>query len=347
MEGLFPIKLSSGGEEVIPLLYSATKILEVRSATLQTLYEDGKDYFLRDGKLVIPPSSAIPIMPEDEYYPDHVEKDKSFWKTGGGYIAFTPFEYFHNRQAVVTYEHESVWDGPVPAGKLNALPKLTGRLSKGDPIKVLFYGDSITCGYNSSGKVKAEPFQPDWTELVMESLRKRWPGVPFDSVNTAVGGKSSGWAVEQAEERAAAHTPDLAIIAFGMNDGTFRVPAEQFRANIQAIMDSVLAKQPDCEFLLLSTSLANPEVVLCNDRQREPGEDPTSMDHKSFAGNQTDFLPALRALEREGVVVADMTSLHSYMLQSKRFRDMSGNNVNHPNDFFARVHAQLIMATLT
>jgi hypothetical protein len=345
-ESIFPTKQPNSGEEVIPLLYRASKILEVRSATLLTAYEEGKDYSLRDCKIVIPQGSAIPVMSGDEFYPDRVEPGTSFWRKGGGYVVFAPWERIHICQAVVTYEHEDAWSGPVPTGKLNSLPKLKKRLTEGKSVKILFYGDSITCGYNSSGIVNAEPFMPDWTELVMADLKSKWPDVPFTSVNTAVGGKSTDWAVENAEERAAAHKPDLAIIAFGMNDGTGRVPAETFRENILAVMRSISARSADCEFLLLATSLANPEVLLFNERQRAPGEDPCVMDHRSFEGNQTDFLPALRSLEGEGVIVADMTTLHAHMLKSKRFRDMSGNNVNHPNDFFARVHAQLIAASL-
>jgi lysophospholipase L1-like esterase len=226
------------------------------------------------------------------------------------------------------------------------LPKLKKRLQSALPVKLLFYGDSITCGYNSSGKVNVEPHLPDWTLLVTESLKKDWPAVPFGYLNTAVGGKSSGWAVENAVERAANHTPDLAVLAFGMNDGSGNTAPEQFKDNIVSVMSAVLNKNPSCEFLLLATSLANPEVLRFNERQREQGEDPCAMDHRSFEGNQRDFLPALLSLEREGVVVADMTTLHGHILKAKRFHDMSGNNVNHPNDFFARIHAQLIMATL-
>jgi lysophospholipase L1-like esterase len=346
-ESILPLRQDSGKEEIIPLLYKASRIIEVRSATLQSLYEEGKDYSLLEGKLRIPSGSAIPIMPVEDYYPDHVEKDKSFWRKSGGYIAFTPWEYFHNCQAVVTYEHKSSWDGPVPYGKLNLLPKLAERLRSGKAVKVLFYGDSITCGYNSSGKVNAQPYLPDWTQLVMRFLKTRWPDVPFSDVNTAVGGKSSDWAVKEAQVRAADHMPNLAIIAFGMNDGTGRVPAANFKANILAVMDTVTAAKPECEFLLVATSLANPEVLLFNERQREPWEDPCMMDHRSFAGNQTDYLPVLESIEREGAVVADMTSLHTHILKTKRFHDMSGNNVNHPNDFFARVYAQLVATTLS
>lgn len=344
-ESVFPLK-QSADEEVIPLLYRAERIIEVRSATLETPFTEGKDYLLRDGMLVIPAASAIPVMPPEEYYPDHVENDRSFWRAGGGYIAYALAERMHVCQAVVTYEHRDSWKGPVPERKLSRLPRLHQRLENNLPVKVLFYGDSITCGYNSSGKVGAAPFLPDWTRQVMDALSRRWPGTAFSSENTAVPGQSSDWGVKEAETRAAAHHPDLAVIAFGMNDGTGRVAAEVFQSNIRAMMDTVLTKNPHCEFLLLATSLANPEVLLYNQRQRNPGEDPRVMDHKGFAGNQTDFLPALLALERNGVIVADLTTMHQYLLTRKRFRDLSGNNVNHPNDFSARIHAQVILSTL-
>lgn len=344
-ESVFPLKTESG-EEVIPLLYSADEILEVRSATLKKLFELGKDYLLRDGSIVIPEGSEIPVMPPEEYYPDHVKVDESFWRTGGGYIAYTPADHIHNAQAAVTYSHCDKWTGPVPESKLHLLPKLKSRLENKEPVKVLFYGDSITCGYNSSGKVGAEPFLPDWTELVMAGLELSWPETLFTSENTSVPGQSSDWGAREAENRGAVHKPDIAVIAFGMNDGTHRVSAEAFQSNIKAIIECVKGKNPDCEFLLLSTSLANPEVLLFNERQRQPGEDPCVMDYKSFAGNQTDFLPALLELEKSGAIVADMTTMHQYLLSKKRFRDLSGNNVNHPNDFFARIHAQVILAAL-
>ena len=40
-----------------------------------------------------------------------------------------------------------------------------------------------------------------------------------------------------------------------------------------------------------------------------------------------------------GAAVADITAMHRYVSSRKRFIDMTGNNVNHPNDFFHRLHA--------
>ena len=38
--------------------------------------------------------------------------------------------------------------------------------------------------------------------------------------------------------------------------------------------------------------------------------------------------------------------LREAILEKKRYYDMTGNNVNHPNDFMARVYAQTIIKTI-
>ncbi len=42
-----------------------------------------------------------------------------------------------------------------------------------------------------------------------------------------------------------------------------------------------------------------------------------------------------------------MTSLHRALLSSKPYYHMTGNNVNHPNDFLSRVYAQAVVWALT
>ncbi|MBR5529062.1 MAG: hypothetical protein IKU57_01165, partial [Oscillospiraceae bacterium] len=66
----------------------------------------------------------------------------------------------------------------------------------------------------------------------------------------------------------------------------------------------------------------------------------------NFLGKQEEYLPVLESMETEGVVVADMTTYHKSLLAHKRYYDMTGNNVNHPNDFLARAYAQLLWQTV-
>ena len=121
--------------------------------------------------------------------------------------------------------------------------------------------------------------------------------------------------------------PDLCIIGFGINDGTKLYALEFYRRNIQTIIDTARAANPNSEFVLIATMLANPEVG-------------------DFAGCQKDYLPVLQAMETEGVAVMDMTTFHETLLAQKRYCDMSGNNVNHPNDFLARGYAQVLWQTV-
>ena len=44
--------------------------------------------------------------------------------------------------------------------------------------------------------------------------------------------------------------------------------------------------------------------------------------------------------------VADFGEMQNHILKTKRFIDTTGNNVNHPNEFMARCHAQVVSELL-
>ena len=55
---------------------------------------------------------------------------------------------------------------------------------------------------------------------------------------------------------------------------------------------------------------------------------------------------SLKKFEKEGIALVDIGAIQKEILKNKRFIDITGNNVNHPNDFFIRVHAQALSALL-
>lgn len=325
-ETLLPVREADGSIRPMPLLYPAEEILSVRGATLETEYRPGRDWALAEGRLVIPAGSEIPVMDHDDYYPP-ADDGHCFPHSEGGFIRFGEGAYFHRRQIAVSYRHGGKWDGPVPTDKTALLPRTAKLLRSGEAMNCLIFGDSISTGANASGVVGAPPYQKPWYELTAEGLAAFYGTAGIRLLNTSVGGKTSAWGRDTARENAAALRPDLCVIGFGMNDGSGRVPPETFIGNLTAIMETTRAENPACEFVLIATTLANREV-------------------KGFLGNQADYLLPMLALEREGVCVADMTSLHAALLRRKAFRDMSGNNVNHPNDFLSRAYAQLMLRTL-
>ena len=225
----------------------------------------------------------------------------------------------------------------MPAGKPELLPGTLAKLEAGKALTIVYYGDSITEGYNASGTkpasagddyVPCEPFQPRYADLVTDFLEAVYPNADITEYNTALSGMDSNWGVENAKVNAADCCPDLVVLAFGMNDGTVQMSAADFCANLESIMATVLNENPDCEFVLVSTTLSNPDVPF-------------------FWGTQETFVSEMLKLEKPGAAVADMTTLHADLMAAKRFCDMTGNNVNHPNDFLGKTYAQLIFQTIT
>lgn len=327
-ESVMVRKDADGSIPDIPLLYTAKKIVSVRSSDLKTVYKAGKDYRLVAGKLHIPAGSAIPSVKHSFYYPaqktdDSMKLNKNY---GEGYIFFKEGDAMHTMQLAVTYTHADSFDGPIPAYKGDKLPKTQAKLKNGETLRLCIYGDSISNGGNSTQRVSAAPFASTWYQMLADKLEKNFPNTAVAMENHSVGGKTSQWGMEN-RHNAVRYGPELCVIGFGMNDGTAKIPAETYIANIKAIMEAARQANPHCEFVLLATMLPNPETA-------------------NFLGCQEDYLPALLGLEEDGVAVADMTTFHKTLLRHKRYFDMSGNNVNHPNDFLARAYAQVLWQTI-
>ena len=122
------------------------------------------------------------------------------------------------------------------------------------------------------------------------------------------------------------------LLAFGMNDGSR--PPEETAANCEAVARRVLALRPDAAVLLVSTMLPNPDASngwFASHPLQEPA-----------------LLRLAASLREEGAAcdVARVTSASEAVLRKKRFLDYTGNNINHPNDFFSRVYAQTLLETL-
>ncbi|MEG0766693.1 MAG: SGNH/GDSL hydrolase family protein [Clostridia bacterium] len=327
-ESILPLADAQGDIAPIALLYPVTEVHCVQSATLDTLYHPGIDYRIEDGLLVIPRTSAIPRMTMETYRPSQQLPGQTFRHAdGNGWIAFHEGHFFHAHQTVISYHHDAPWTGYVPPCKQHLLPRTARMLAEKQDFRLLFYGDSITTGANASMRTHIEPFQPDWCTLVARQLEHHHQHPEITVFNTAMGGKDSAWGLLEVDARAAQLHPDLVVLAFGMNDGSARRPAAEFSAHTAAIMAAIRRENPSCEFLLVASMLPNREV-------------------DGFFGMQPDYAPALLAMETEGICVADMMHVHQSLLARKSYRDMTGNNVNHPNDFLIRIYAQVLLATM-
>lgn len=317
----------------IPLLYTPDEIISVTNAAHNVVYTEGKDYLLRDSVLYIPENSDIQIMRWDEYNPTNVSPNRynasGFTCLSGGYLKFAEGAEFHNAQYAISYRHSDIWSGYYPVYDPNRLIKTHKLLAEGKPFTFGFLGDSITVGANSSELVNTEPFAPIWPVMVCERLRQI-SGCDIQYINRAVGGTTSGWGDENTTEFFKNDIPDLFVIAFGMNDASGGVDKFVFRNHCRQIALQIKNLNPECEFIFVSTTLPNP---LASQFVR---------DHETHE----ELLLELAEEFGNSAVVGRMTSMHLKLMEKKHYYDMTGNNINHPNDFLARVYAQTLLALI-
>ena len=325
-ESLLMVSAGAGLPEA-RLLFRPEQIVSLTDSALRTEYVYGIDWLYDPvaNAIRLPAGSRAPFLTEDELYPP-VPGPDTLYRTGGGHIlGKMSGGFFHEKQLAVTYRIASNdWGGPVPVFEPGLLPRTIGRLTAGSPLKIAFFGDSITLGADASGYLNVPPFMPGWEKLVERKLIGSYSSA-VSTVNLSLYGKNSIVGAESAAALVAPEKPDLVVVAFGMNDGAVVSP-DAFRNNIRTIIQDVKAGHPPAEFILVSTMLPNPET--------------------SFYAMQASYREELAKLVGPGVALADMTRIHQELLLRKPYRDMTGNHINHPNDYLVRWYAQVVSALL-
>jgi lysophospholipase L1-like esterase len=324
-ETLLPTSCDGASAEA-NLAFIPSRVVSVKNYALTKTYVEGEDYIMDGRTLRLTENSSIPFFGYGElYHHDPNAKPGAMRTLDGGYLTFSETAYFNDKQLAVTYEHDDAWDGPIPASAGKFLPRTFQTLKKGRTLKLVVFGDSISFGASASGTCIRAPWMPRWGDLVAEELHRAY-GAEIDYINPSLGGMVSSWGRDTVDGLVSFEKPDLVIIGFGMNDAGGGVSAEQFVANTRSMMASVRKKNPAAEFILLMSFQPNPQW-----------RTPDLMQN---------YLEAFKSMEGKGVAVADVWSVHGYLLKHKTYWDMTGNHVNHPNDFMTRIYAQTLLATL-
>lgn len=295
----------------------------------QVVFEEGRDFTCTAGtqEIILPVGSRIPsFTPEQLRRPAGSQKYRLTHRDGNGEILFGAGDEYHQMQVAVTYEHAATaWPGSLPRFNPAALPRTTHRLQAREPLSIVLLGDSISTGCNASGWAGVAPFQPPFQDLLLQHLQHvSSPGVSL--TNLAVGGTSTPWGITRVPNVVAAK-PDLVVLAFGMNDSSGR-PAEEYAANISTMISDIRRSSPDTEFVLIASMLGNADWI--------------TLKQELFPA----YRDALQKLTGPGIVLADMTSIWTELLKRKHDCDLTGNGVNHPNDFGHRIYAQVLTSLL-
>jgi lysophospholipase L1-like esterase len=231
----------------------------------------------------------------------------------------------HPQLCLVTYTHRDEWSGMVPAFAGDRLRRTIERLRNCQSVTVCLTGDSISEGYDASGFHRVPPHQPPFGSIVADSLSKQY-GCDVRLQNLA----TAGWTAEHAVwdvDRIAAAQPDLVILAYGMNDAAY-ADTDEFLRNVSTAVSAIRDRQPHAEFVLVSPMV--------------PTDSCTWVVHSRF----DEYRQALASMSGAGIAIADVTGVWRDLIRRKDARELSGNWLNHPNDFGHRVYAQVILALL-
>ena len=344
--------------EVKSLLYPIKSIVSVTSYDGKKIYEEGKDYVVEDGKLKITADSSIKVITSDKYY-NHAGSIIQM----NGKPMFWGESQVKAWQVSVTYEHDAAWEGYVQENQLEIYQNFVKKLIAGEDVTVFFYGDSITWGACSTFAEGVQPKQGAYAMLFTEALadlfgykvkyintglQASMPCHPVPTaeygtgdrgtityVNTAIGGWNSNDGVTNfdkfVKQQVEKHGCDLFVIGYGMNDGGFA--ASTTKTNIKKMIDGMYEIKPEVSVMIVSTMTPHSG---------------SNWDFDSIKQQERQLESLAKQLRKDdkAVAVACVHSVSVAIQEHKTFNDYSGNNINHPNDWFYRVYAQTLLQTL-
>lgn len=321
------------GPGAVRLLFPAQEILKVYNPVLNEVYQPQVHYTHTPGTpFIYPvPGSGICGLFDGGIFPDpataKVYPSPNANAIPGGpdgkLLLFGEGSFFAEKQIVVDYRAVEGSSFPrLPVLRPGQLPRTCARLKAWDgTLKCTVIGDSISAGFNATEFVKTPPYEPPYFIQFVRALREKF-GTFVSASNCAVNGSGSRAAFNITSQWLEPEI-DLLVIAYGMNDLS-GMEADEFREAIRAIIKAKNARHPETEFLLVAPMMRNPLW----------GKD---VSEKSAA-----FAAALHTLAAENCAVADCYWLWKKVTEVKSFYDITGNGVNHPNDYGHKLYARTL-----
>jgi lysophospholipase L1-like esterase len=326
------------------LLYTPTQILKISSSDGTQQYELNKDFQWDGYKITRTKNSSIPFLPRSLYCLAYREEADTGWLRLADQRRYcNVFPEITDYQVLVTYRHNDQWKGSIPCSQMSFLPQTLKKLTADESFRLVFYGDSITAGWEASGydetvidmvtlkelriKNHKPPFMPAWAELVTAALKAHYRHNNFIKINRGAGGSTSSWGSKHAAALVNPEHPDLVILAFGMNN--MQKEPDAFKKDILDIIATIRCTSLDCEFLLVSPMVPNPEIYGFMKNKLLEQE-------RSLFQIQTSLT---------GIAVAPIHTIFLDLLNmDKNYLELTGNCINHPNDFSIRIYAQAILS---
>jgi len=352
-------------KDTVKLLYPVDEVISLRSYSLDTTYIKGVDFEItEEGYIKRLEGSRIPVYtgalttdvkPDKNAFSLRDDADTWLVSIGDGTHAKTAF--------AVTYKHSKTFeDGyqpEAPASQKSSLKNVIAKLERGEEVNIVIMGDSISCGWSSSGlnpdveifsdkndgtlvnyDLNVAPYAPTFAQMIEAELKAQYPDAAINFKNLSLGGMGSYWAANNIAARMALWTdengnqvvPDLIMTGFGVNDSAGNASVSSFKNNMKAIVDNARAASGNADMSALYYSPFLPNQLTA------------TWDVNNILAYEN-ALEELAA-EDENAGVAKVTSVFAEIIKSKAPEDYISSYWNHGNDFTARIYATTILEAL-
>ena len=213
-------------------------------------------------------------------------------------------------------------------------------LEKNGPVTIVAFGDSVTHGAFAPGEIDYDSVYHRRLARKLSAIRNY---VPINVINAGIGGITAKGSLQRMESQVFSHSPDLVIVAFGLND--VNGPLEDYIASLKTVFSACIDRDIECIFL--TPNMLNTYVA----------ED-TAEQHIAYAaktaeyqngGRMDKYMDAARMLARDmGVRIADCYAKWKELSKTEDTTMLLINRINHPtremHELFADTLLEIIMS---
>ena len=362
--------------ETKELLYPISSIISVTSYNGQTVYVEGVDYEIVEGKIRVLEGSAIPCITSNRYYTSGdgtvtLDGQKLYWGEN----------QMQKWQVCVNYNHETDWAGFAQQSYVSTYESFLKKLEAGEDVTVIFYGDSITYGACSSwianiqniqyGKpvdptfsTNQYPYSILFTQALADLFEYTVEFVDYTHLQTTVPQALTGAPKVPSENYVAGERGTITYI--NTSEGGESVSGAARKIN-KFLCEPI--EEYGCDLLVVAYGMndggsgninnkteeivdtvwemvPDASVVIVSTMMPHPETNFDGLQSKQENNLQKNLIKRLVNREDKKVALACVNSITQSMLETKDFYDFAGNNVNHPNDFLHRIYAQTLLQTV-
>lgn len=120
----------------------------------------------------------------------------------------------------------------------NGIPNFYNKIEKGDTIRIVYFGGSIT---NAAG----------WRIKSFQWFHQKYPNNTFIQVNASIGGTGSNLGAFRFEKDVLAHKPDLILMEYAVNDS--RTPGLDIKRQYEGILRKLWTALPNTDICFVYT----------------------------------------------------------------------------------------------